>query len=268
MAGDASAANMNAANSADTIVWISGANFGIGAGLARHVPWPGARIINLDLKPSPLYETVLFDLARPETWDTVRGHFESELATFRGKRAIFMVVGHANLAQGLAAKIDTHEYRSALIANGVAPLALANDFLRAVKPGYESGVMLMSSGAAHAQLVGQSAYGASKAGIEHWVRVMRRELAETGRDSWVVAVRPGAVITPPVAAVAALDDKDYPGASRVRASLATRVDIDEAGRRIWAALPPAKGISVISFGGHPTADREFGGTQIRMMSPK
>ena len=105
MAGDASAANMNAANSADTIVWISGANFGIGAGLARHVPWPGARIINLDLKPSPLYETVLFDLARPETWDTVRGHFESELATFRGKRAIFMVVGHANLARHGASNV-------------------------------------------------------------------------------------------------------------------------------------------------------------------
>ena len=251
MAGDRSV------NTADTIVWISGANFGIGAGLARHVPWPGARIINLDLKPSPLHETVLFDLARPETWDTVRGHFESELATFRGKRAIFMVVGHANLAQGLAAKIDAHEYRSALIANGVAPLALANDFLRAVKPGYESGVMLMSSGAAHAQLVGQSAYGASKAGIEHWVRVMRRELAETGRDSWVVAVRPGLVVTPTAEQTALMDKAVYPRADKM-AGLLKRFGVteDEAATRIWQSLPPKADETLISFDDAPPPVRD------------
>ena len=83
-----------------------------------------------------------------------------------------------------------------------------------------------------------------------------------------VAARPGAVITPPVLAAAAMDDSKYPGAARVRESLATRVDSDEAGRRIWAALPPAKGVSVISFGSHPTPDREFSDSQVRMMMPK
>ena len=32
-----------------------------------------------------------------------------------------------------------------IIANGAGPLAMASDFLRAVRPGYESGVMVMSS---------------------------------------------------------------------------------------------------------------------------
>lgn len=31
----------------DTIVWISGATEGVGLGLARTVPYPGARVINL-----------------------------------------------------------------------------------------------------------------------------------------------------------------------------------------------------------------------------
>lgn len=186
-----------------TVVWISGASFGIGAGLARKVPWPDARIINLDIKPSPLYETVTFDLTQPDTWDAVRLHLEAEFATFRKQgvtRAIFMVVGHVDLGSGLAAKIAAQDYRTALIANAVGPLALANDFLRCVaaheaagNDKIETGLMLMSSGAAHAKLVGQSAYGAAKAGIEHWVRVMDRELDETGRKTWVVAVRPGLV---------------------------------------------------------------------------
>jgi hypothetical protein len=80
-----------------------------------------------------------------------------------------------------------------------------------------------------------------------------------------VAVRPGAVVTPPVEAVAALDDAVYPGASRVRAGLPARATIDEAGRRIWAALPPEKGVSVISFGNAPTPENSFGGGQIKMM---
>ena len=105
-----------------TVVWISGASFGIGAGLARKVPWPDARIINLDIKPSPLYETVTFDLTQPDTWDAVRLHFESEFAGFRKQgvtRAIFMVVGHVDLGAGLAAKIAAQDYRTALIANAV-----------------------------------------------------------------------------------------------------------------------------------------------------
>jgi hypothetical protein len=49
---------------------------------------------------------------------------------------------------------------------------------------------------------------------------------------------------------------------------ATGVDIDEAGRRIWAALPPPEGVSVISFGEHPTPERGFGGDQVRMLQER
>lgn len=239
----------------DTVIWISGATFGIGAGLARKVPWPGARVINLDVRPSEALETVRFDLTQPDSWDAVRHSFESEFATFRERgvtRALLMVVGHVEKGAGLAAKVDAGDYRTALIANAVGPLALASDFLRCLDAyggEIESGVVLLSSGAAHAKLVGQSAYGAAKAGIEHWVRVMDRELAETGRNTWVVAIRPGLVDTPAgPRAMGRMDPALYPRAPKM-AALMDRYGVteDEAAERIWQALPPQPHQTLISF---------------------
>jgi benzil reductase ((S)-benzoin forming) len=73
----------------DTIVWISGATEGIGLGLAHTVPYTGARIINLSRRRHPEYESVQFDLTRPETYEAVRASFARELADFEGRRAIF-----------------------------------------------------------------------------------------------------------------------------------------------------------------------------------
>ena len=71
------------------IVWISGATEGIGLGLARNVPWPDARIINLSRRPHPDYETVTFDLTVPESWERVRESFRRELTGYSG-RALFI----------------------------------------------------------------------------------------------------------------------------------------------------------------------------------
>ena len=42
----------------DTIVWISGATEGVGLGLARTVPYPGAHIINLSRRQHPKFEKI------------------------------------------------------------------------------------------------------------------------------------------------------------------------------------------------------------------
>lgn len=253
---------------ADTLIWISGATQGIGLGLARQVPWKDAKIINISRRRHPDFETVQLDLADPSTWDNAAQDFTQRLKDFRGQRAIF--IHNANLQEtaGKIGDIDSALYRRAIMANVAAPLVLAEAFVRACGRGYESGLALLSSDSAALVLPGLASYCASKVAMEHWAEVVRRERELAGWGPWVVAVRPGAVRTPPVEATAAMDDSVYPGAARVRASLATRVDIDEAGRRIWAALPPPKGVSVISFGAHATADRAFSDEQVQMMFPK
>ncbi len=230
----------------DTIVWISGATGGIGASLLRHVPYPNARIINLDIRDAAGCENVRFDLTDPASWDAVAAHFADELARFKGRRAVFLQNAFVQAGMGVIGKIDRDGYRTSLTANFVAPLMLGEAFLRAATPGYELGLMMMSSGSALGR-IGQSAYGAAKAGIEKWVEVARQEFS-TRPDTWIVAVRPGLVRTATALRGADLPAEIYPRAGVLKEKFATHgVEADLAGARIWKALPPKPGRPLISF---------------------
>jgi benzil reductase ((S)-benzoin forming) len=244
----------------DTIVWISGATQGLGLGLAHTVPYPGARIINLSRRQHPEFKTVQFDLAHPETYAAVQQSFARELQDFRGERAVF--IHNAFLpGSGFVAEVDPHGYGACIQANAAAPLILGDMFLRAVKPGYESGLVLMSSAAARHPFLGNANYCAAKAGVEMWVRVVKRELAERRRDTWVVAVRPGFVDTPTTRQVASLSSHEYPVAPQMKRQFETGAGVltpEEAGRDIWAALPPKSGESLLLFGEMVVAKPESG----------
>ena len=240
---------------AGSLVWISGATTGLGSGLARTCPYPDARIINLSRSPHPDLDNVRFDLADPTTWGAVRDSFTRELSAFRGTRAIFLHNAFATVTAGFAGEVDEDDYYRDVIGNAAAPLVLADWFIRAVRPGYESGLVLMSSAAARMPFEGRSVYCAAKAAAEQWVRVVRRERARRGTGPWVIAVRPGFVDSPTVRREATLDPGVYPIAPALRQGLddGEALHPDEAARAIWAALPPPADTSVLLFGAPPSA---------------
>jgi benzil reductase ((S)-benzoin forming) len=237
-----------------TIVWISGATEGLGRSLARTCPYGDARIVNLSRRRHPELETVQFDLTDPVTWTAVAAHFEQELASFAGERAIFVQNAYYNGQAGFVGEVDAGVVSAEAIGNAAAPLVLADAFVRAVRPGYESGLVLLSSAAARVPFEGRAVYAAAKAGIEQFARVLCRERRLRGRGPWVVAVRPGFVDTPSVRAEAELDPSDYPVAPAIRAGLASGEadDANDAARRIWAALPPPPDRTVLLFGVVPS----------------
>jgi benzil reductase ((S)-benzoin forming) len=239
------------AKAARSLVWISGATAGLGWGLARTVPYADARVINLSRSVHPDIETVQFDLTRPETYSGVQRHFESELHEFSGDRAIFIHNGYYPTVPGFVSETDTTEYAKSLQANAVAPLILGDMFLRAVRPGYESGLALLSSAAARHPFEGIATYCAAKAGVEMWVRVVRRELARRDRKTWVVAIRPGFVDTPTTRLSAEQPAHTYPAGPQIARQLQSGQDVmtpEEAGRQIWSALPPKGDTSLLLFG--------------------
>lgn len=238
---------------ASSLVWISGATEGIGLGLARHVPYPDARIVNLSRRPHPAHESVFLDLADQGCWDAIGAHFLRELGRFRGERAIFIQNAHLRGMTGFVGEVPAEDYLRDITANVAAPLRLGEMFLRAVKDsGFagEAGLVMMSSASARSPTIGQTVYCAGKAALEMWVRVARRELAlRDKRNIWVTAVRPGFVDTPLTRHVAAMADSDYPIASQMRRQMETGagvMDIDTAARQIWAALPADQ--SLLMFG--------------------
>jgi benzil reductase ((S)-benzoin forming) len=193
-----------------SLIWISGATAGIGWGLARTVPWPDARIINISRRQHPDHETVLCDLTDPGSYAELQRHFAQELRNFQGERAIFFHNAYYPTTPGFVSETDSVEYAKSLQANAVAPLVLGDMFLRLVEPRYESGLVLMSSAAARHPFEGNAAYCAAKAGVEMWVRVVRRELKTRARKTWVVAVRPGFVDTPTTRMAAEQPYETYP----------------------------------------------------------
>lgn len=234
-----------------SIVWISGATAGLGRGLAATVPYATARVINLSRSQHPDLENVHLDLTRPQTYIEVQRHFEEELRDFRGERAIFIHNAYYPTTPGFVSEIDAQEYTRSIQANAVAPLVLGEMFLRAVRPGYESGLVLLSSAAARHPFEGNAAYCAAKAGVEMWVRVVRRELKRRQRSTWVVAVRPGFVDTPTTRMNAAQSAATYPVGPQIKRQFETGQGVltpEQAGRDIWAALPPKDDSSLLLFG--------------------
>ncbi len=242
---------MTTGHSSGTLLWISGATQGLGLGLARMQPYPGARVINLSRRKHPAYETVEFDLTRPETYAAVQASFERELSGFSGERAIFVHNAYYPGQPGFVGEGDPAEAARCIQANAVAPLILGEMFLRCLQPGYESGLVLMSSAAARHPFAGNASYCAAKAGVEMWVRTVKRELKARDRKTWVVAVRPGFVDTPSTRSIATLAADDYPVAPQMARQFETGRGVlspDEAARNIWAALPPKGDESVLLFG--------------------
>jgi benzil reductase ((S)-benzoin forming) len=242
----------------DTLVWISGATDGLGAGFTRTCPHPDARIINMSRTTAEGIENVHLDLADPQTWDAAAAHFASELAAFDGRRALFLHDAFFAVAPSFVGEGRGSEHHRENIANFTAALVLGEAFVEAVvrhRPHIESGLVMLSSAAARIPWEGRSAYCAAKAGIEQWVRVVRRERRLRGTGPWVVAVRPGFVDTPGARADATYPAHDYPIGPSIAAAFETMEGIltpDDAARDIWAALPDGgPGDSVLLFGAPP-----------------
>jgi len=227
----------------DTIVWITGATQGIGAALARSVPYPGARVINISRRVHPTLETVVADLADPLAWDRVADHLQNELASSRGQRAIFF--HNANLpGTGFVGEIDAQQYRQQVLANCAASLVMGDAFVRACPAHLDAGLVMMSSASAKFALQGAAVYGAAKAGMEQWVRAVRAERKRRGTGPWVVAIRPGFVVTDEMRSSFATVDEERllsdPGALAVQEAIAAgRGETpDEVAPKIWSLLPP------------------------------
>jgi benzil reductase ((S)-benzoin forming) len=230
-------------SNARTIVWITGATQGIGQALARAVPYADARVVNISRRRHPDFETVVADLTDPRSWDGVSRHLAEQLAAFNGERAIFIHNANYVGSSGFVGEMDPVEYRQQVLANSAASLVLGDAFIRACRPGYESGLVMISSASAKFAMQGMAVYGAAKAGMEQWVRAVRAERKTRDAYPWVVAVRPGFIVTDSMRAQYSEGRGDldaFPGGAAVAKAIADGrgQSPDECARSIWALLPP------------------------------
>lgn len=219
------------------LVWISGASAGIGAALARAVPWPGATVVDISRRGgAPGTEHLAADLADPAGWSRVADDFAARLDGYRGDRVVFVHNAGTLTPIGPAGGVDPTAYRRNVLLNSAAPQVLGDAFLRAVAPlRCERHLLMLTSGAAKTPYAGWSGYCAGKAAVDHWVRTAGLEQQAGCR---VIAVAPGVVGTAMQAEIRAAAEADFPAVGRFRELHETGAlaDPDDVAARIWALL--------------------------------
>jgi benzil reductase ((S)-benzoin forming) len=175
--------------SENVVVWISGGSSGIGAALCDSVPYGGARVVNIARRPHPAAEHFAADLRRRDEWDRVEAHFR-EVLSAGVDRAYFLHCAGSTAGTGrLMTVTDTDAYVDGLLLNAVAAAVLGRAFLQALDAtGTPGTLMLCSSPAGTTALPGMANYGAGKAAVEQWTRIVSAELGEASASRVFVIV--------------------------------------------------------------------------------
>jgi benzil reductase ((S)-benzoin forming) len=221
------------------LVFITGASSGIGLALAHEVPFDDAAIYDVSRRGSDDYEHVPADLADPDSWRTIGDFFARELRGFKGERAVFLHCAGTLRPIGFAGEVDSDVYARNVLLNSAAPQALGHAFLAAARhTEAHCHVVMISSGAASSVYEGWSGYGAGKAAVDQWVRIVGAEQARRGNRCRILAVRPGVVATAMQEEIRAAHERDFPAVARF-------VEMHERGelrrpmqvaREIWGLL--------------------------------
>jgi len=219
------------------LVFISGASSGIGLALARSVPFPNARVVDISRRGAAGVEHFPADLADPSSWEDVARLFADSMKGFVGERAVFIHCAGTLDPIGFAGEVDGAEYTREVLINAAAPLVLGAAFVRAAGTTEAACTLLiLSSGAAQNVYEGWSGYCSGKAAVDHWVRTVGAEQERREDICRVLAVAPGIVETPMQEQIRAMTSDAFPEVERFRElhrEGALRAP-DEAARDLWA----------------------------------
>lgn len=221
------------------LVVITGASRGIGAALARAVPWTDAHTVDVSRSGgTDADEHLAADLSDPGEWDRVATALERRLDRLQPADTALLHAAGTLTPIGFAGEVDAAAYRDAVLVNSAAGQVLGGAFLRATRgvPGRRVLTML-SSGAATSAYEGWSAYGAGKAALDQWVRTVGAEQARRA-GATVCAIAPGVVATAMQEQIRRSDPADFPAVDRFvelheRGALA---DPDHVAVRLWEVL--------------------------------
>lgn len=223
---------------ASSLIWISGASSGIGAALARTVPWDGARVIGVSRRAPAVGEHLELDLADPGSWAALGDSFRRELDGFDGEHVAFLHGAGTLEPLGFAGEVDTDAYQTNVLLNSASPQVLGHLFLAAARDVQaERRLVMLTSGAASSVYAGWSAYGAGKAAVDQWVRNAGAEQEIRG-GVHVLSIGPGTVDTGMQAVLRDTDEEQFPKRQKFLDlhEAGKLTDPDDVARDIWRLL--------------------------------
>lgn len=219
------------------LVVITGASSGLGAALARTVPFP-ARVVDVSRSGSEDVEHVAADLSDPAQWPEIGERVAGLVEECDPARGVLIHAAGTLQPIGFAGEVDDDPYVRNVLLNSASGQVIGHHFLDAVRG--RNGLydlVMITSGAARSVYPGWSSYGAGKAAIDQWVRTVGAEQRLRGGVR-VSSIAPGVVATAMQSLIRDTDERDFPEVARFQAlhEEGDLVDPEEAARRIWGLI--------------------------------
>lgn len=219
---------------------ITGASRGLGLGMGRTIPFP-SRVVGFSRSSPPAdsdIEHVACDLSSPEGWSVLADSVHDLMGDSQFERTVLIHAAGTLTPIGFAGEVDGPDYQRNVMLNSASGQIVGHHYLEAVsgRPGRHQLVMI-SSGAASTPYRGWSAYGAGKAALDQWVRVVGAEQSHRG-GAVVLSVAPGVLDTDMQAEIRESSEGEFPEVERFVEldRSGALVSPDEAARRLWKLL--------------------------------
>ncbi|QBQ07027.1 SDR family NAD(P)-dependent oxidoreductase [Sporosarcina pasteurii] len=178
------------------IVIVTGASKGIGLSLLKQLQEKEKKVIGLARsRPSEAKHFVTVDLAETEKLD---GILSAVIHEHIAEATSFTLINNAGTVEpiGLIGTVESAKVSNALSINLTAPMILCNTFIRELEAFSGSKkIMNISSGAGRKPYEGWGSYCTSKAGLDHFSRIIAVEQERASNPVEVVSIAPGIIDT-------------------------------------------------------------------------
>ncbi|MFJ8234118.1 SDR family NAD(P)-dependent oxidoreductase [Ureibacillus sp. NPDC094379] len=194
------------------VYFITGASKGIGFELARQLSEAGHFVVGIARTKSEL-DSVKFiraDLTETEQLESV---MDELFATTPQNSESFTLINNAGMVDpiGLIGSVNAVEMTNAITVNLTAPMILSNAFISKLKDFKGSKrIINISSGAGRKAYEGWGTYCTTKAGLDHFSRVIALEQLNEEYPVEIVSIAPGIVDTGMQETIRASNEAAFP----------------------------------------------------------
>lgn len=179
-----------------SIYIVTGASKGIGLELLIQLRDRGERVIGIArTNPDGLEDFILTDLSNTDCLEVLMKEIVLENLP---KSSAFTLINNAGIVDpiGLIGTVESKMIIEALAVNLAAPMVASNAFISSLKDFEgQKKIINISSGAGRSAYEGWGVYCSTKAGLDHFTRVMAIEQESANYPVDVVSIAPGIIDT-------------------------------------------------------------------------
>ncbi len=190
---------------------VTGASKGIGLELSKQLRSKGSRVIGIArTKPANASDFIAADLAQT---DCLAGLMSSLIDENSETASSFTLINNAGMVDpiGVIGSVDVEVLTQAIAVNLTAPMIISNAFIAKLKDfkGAKR-IVNISSGAGRNAYEGWGTYCTTKAGLDHFSRVVSLEQANAKYPVGIVSIAPGIIDTGMQETIRASKEDEFP----------------------------------------------------------